>query len=161
MAALRPFLFDCRWVGTVKAGGMGPGSPAMQAAGKAVFQPLIDGAWLAGDFEQDQFVAGEKLITWKAHYVVGWDARAGEYRVTYVDSNGSASLLRGYIEGDRFINELAGEQPVRLRLVWERDDAGRVTWRNERAVAGGPWILVEEYVCTPLEASVVPAAGKG
>jgi hypothetical protein len=25
---------------------------------------------------------------------------------------------------------------------------GRVKWRNDCSIPGGPWFLVEEYVCT-------------
>ncbi len=148
MDALRPFLFDCTWRGTVSAGGMGPGSPEMHAVGRASFRPIVDGAWLAGDFEQDQFVDGARVLTWKAHYVVGWSPQAGEYRVAYVDNNGSASLLRGRIAGGRFINETFGDEPVQLRMTWELLEPGRVRWRNECSIAGGPWFQVEEYVCT-------------
>lgn len=81
------------------------------------------------------------MITWRAHYVVGWDPRAATYHVTYVDNNGSASLLHGRIGGQRFVIEapLEGVGP------------GKVTWRNECSIAGGPWLLVEEYLCMPLE----------
>jgi hypothetical protein len=150
MAALRPFHFDCRWTGTVKAGGMGPGSPAMTGAGKAVYRPIMDGGWLVGDFEQDQFVGGERVIAWKAHFVVGWDPRAGEYRATYVDNNGGAALLRGGIAGARFVLETLGEAPTRVRVTWELLAPGRVRWRNDCSIGGGPWTLVEEYLCTPL-----------
>ena len=150
MAALRPFHFDCRWRGQVAAGGMGPGSPEMDAVGQGIFRPILDGAWLAGDFEQDQFVAGERLLTWKAHYVVGWDPRVGEYHVTYVDNAGNASVLRGRIEGARFIIESLAGEPLRLRMSWDLLEPGRVAWRNECSVAGGPWQLIEEYLCTPL-----------
>lgn len=34
----------------VAAGGMGPGSPAMDAVGRATFTPIMDGAWLVGEF---------------------------------------------------------------------------------------------------------------
>jgi hypothetical protein len=150
MAALRPFHFDCAWTGTVAAGGMGPGSPEMAAAGKATYRPIMDGGWLVGDFAQDQFVDGARVLTWKAHFVVGWDRQAGEYRATYVDNNGSAALLRGWIEGPRFIVELMGDAQMRNRMEWALLAGGGVRWRNEGSVAGGPWFLVEEYVCTPL-----------
>jgi hypothetical protein len=41
--------------------------PEMAATGKGVFTPILDGAWLVGDFEQDQFLDGKVVITWKAH----------------------------------------------------------------------------------------------
>jgi hypothetical protein len=151
MAALAAFHFDCRWTGTVEAGGMGPGSPAMDAVGKATYRPLMEGGWLVGDFEQDQFVAGARVLTWRAHFVLGWDPRAGEYRATYVDNNGSAALLRGRLEGTRFVMETLGTEAVRNRMVWELLEPERVRWRNEWSAGGGPWSLVEEYLCTPIE----------
>ena len=118
MAALKPFHSNCVWSGSVAANGMGPGSPEMAATGKGTFTPILDGAWLVGDFEQDQFLDGKVVITWKAHYVVGWDPRAQEYKVTYVDNNGSATLMHGRIEGERFIVETLPGAAVQLRLTW-------------------------------------------
>ena len=149
MEALKPFQFDCVWTGTVEAGGMGPDSPVMEANGRGTFTPILDGVWLAGDFEQDQFLHGEKVITWKAHYVVGWDPRAQVYKITYVDSNGSASLMQGRIEGNRFIVQTPDSDPVQLRLTWERMEQGRVKWLNECSINDNPWFLIEQYICTP------------
>ncbi|MEZ4622494.1 MAG: DUF1579 family protein [Caldilineaceae bacterium] len=148
MAALTPFHSNCVWQGTVAANGMGPGSPAMTAVGKGTFAPLMDGAWLAGDFEQDQFLDGKVIITWKAHYVVGWDPRAQEYKITYVDNNGSATLMRGHLAENAFIVETLPDAPIQLRLTWTLAGPGQVHWRNECAVNGGSWFLVEEYLCT-------------
>jgi hypothetical protein len=147
MAALTPFHSDCVWRGSVAAGGMGPGSPEMTATGKGTFTPLMDGAWLAGDFEQDQFLDGKVVITWKAHYVVGWDPRTQEYKVTYVDNNGSAALMHGRIEGERFIVETLPGAAIQLRLTWTLVVPGQVHWRNECAVNGSSWFVVEEYLC--------------
>ena len=147
MAALTPFHSDCVWSGSVAAGGMGPSSPEMAATGKGTFTPLMDGAWLAGDFEQDQFLDGKVVITWKAHYVVGWDPRTQEYKVTYVDNNGSAALMHGRIEGERFIVETLPGAAIQLRLTWTLVGPEQVHWRNECAVNGGPWFMVEEYLC--------------
>lgn len=149
MAALRPFLFDCIWTGSVEAGGMGPGSPAMVAEGRAAFVPILDGLWLACDCAQEQYVDGKHVITWKAHFVVGWDPRAQAYKMTYVDSNGSASLMQGRIEGTRFICETMGNDAVQLRLIWERQEQGQVNWRNECSI-GGDWFLIEQYICLPV-----------
>jgi hypothetical protein len=122
----------------------------MDATGKATYRTIMDGAWLVGDFEQDQFIRGVLALTWKAHFVIGWDARAGEYRATYVDNNGSSALLRGYIDGLRFVIEVIGNGPVQNRMEWKRLDGGRVSWRNDCSINGGPWQLVEEYTCEPL-----------
>ena len=108
MEALKRFHYDCEWDGTVQAGGMGPGSPEMKATGKATFRHIMDGTWLVGEFEQEQFVGGALAIKWKAHYVVGWSPHAAAYRVTYVDNNGTASLMDGSCRGP----------PVRYRNQW-------------------------------------------
>ncbi len=110
----------------------------------------MDGGWLVGDFEQDQFLDGVRVITWKAHFVVGWDPHMQEYRATYVDNNASSALLRGRIEGSQFIIKTPGEGAVRNRMQWELLDGGLVKWRNDLSIDGGPWSLVEDYVCTPI-----------
>lgn len=150
MAALKPFHSDCTWTGYVSAEGMGPGSPRMEANGKATFMQIMGGVWLVGEFEQDQFVNGELVIRWMMHYVVGWNPEAGEYKIILVDNNGATALMRGHIDGDRFVVESAGEGPVRLRLTWELGDNGYIKWRNESSINGGPWFLIEEYVCVPV-----------
>jgi len=150
MEALKRFHFDCKWIGTVEPNGMGPGSPLMQAEGRGIFTPLMDGLWLAGDFEQQQFVNCETIITWKAHYVVGWDPRAREYKVTFVDNNGGAALMVGRIEGNRFIVETFGNTQIKLRLVWEIAGEKEIKWSNWMSLYGGQWTLVEEYMCVPL-----------
>ena len=148
MAALKPFHSNCVWTGTVQAGGMGPGSPRMTANGKATFTPIMDGAWLVGDFEQAQFVDDKMVITWKAHYVVGWHPQEQVYKVTYVDNNGSATVMQGRLEDKRFIVETIGTPAIQLRLTWTLLKPGQVQWRNECSVNGSPWFLVEEYLCT-------------
>ena len=45
--------------------------------------------------------------------------------------------------------ESVGGPPVRIRLTWELAGPA-LTWRNEMAVGGGPWSLVEEYLCTAM-----------
>jgi Protein of unknown function (DUF1579) len=150
MGALKRFHYDCEWNGTVQAGGMGPGSPEMKAVGKATFSPIMDGAWLVGDFEQEQFVDGAVAVKWQAHYVVGWSPQAGQYRVTYVDNNGSASLMDGRVENDQFVIETSGASPVKFQMVWKLLADGTVEWANRCSVNGGPWTLIEEYLCSPL-----------
>jgi len=150
MEALKKFHYDCEWEGTVQAGGMGPGSPEMKAIGRATFRPIMDGAWLVGEFEQEQFVDGALAVIWKAHYVVGWSPQAGEYQVTYVDNNGAASLMDGRVEDNRFVIETAGDTPVRFQMVWELTADGMVEWANRCSINGGTWTLIEEYVCSPL-----------
>src|SRR3954454_12826813 len=115
MEALKMFHFECKWTGTVKAGGMGPNSPEMKAEGKGLFRPIMDGLWLVGDFEQVQLVHEVPVITWKAHYIVGWNSQEQEYKITLVDSNAAVGLMSGRIEGNRFIAETGAHSPVKLQ----------------------------------------------
>ena len=61
--------------------------------------------------------------------------------------------MRGWIEGDRLTFETIGHGSIRLRLVWDITDPTDITWRNEMSVGGEAWLLIEEYQCTPSEAS--------
>ncbi len=130
---------------------MGPGSPEMDATGRATCEWIQDGLWLSCDFEQDQFVQGKKVLTWKAKWIIGWDERAKEYRAVGVDTNGNSFIFRGAIEGDKLVMESLGEGPAKLRFVWDASDPKAVRWKNEVSVGGGPWQLIEEYVITPME----------
>jgi hypothetical protein len=99
-------------------------------------------------------VDGKKLLTWKLHLVVGWDAVVREYRAVLVDSNGTAALLHGAIDGPRLVMTPVGTvatagQMGTLRLVWDATDPQAVVWRNEASVDGGPWMLIEDYVMVP------------
>ena len=81
MMALAPFYRDWRWSGTIEAGGMGPGSPEMSGEGSATCRLAPDGLWYACDFEQEQRLTdGTPVLTWRLHWVTGWDARVREYR---------------------------------------------------------------------------------
>lgn len=148
MVALRRFHRDTTWTGTIRAGAMGPGSPAMTARGSGTHRDIQDGRWIVGDYVQDQFLDdGTPVLTWQLHWVAGWDPAAGEYRATVADCYGHAEILRGRIDGDRLVFTSTGEPAVRLRLTWELVDEDTLLWRNEAAVNAGPWILIEEYRC--------------
>jgi hypothetical protein len=150
MEALARFHVDVTWTGTIEAGGMGPGTPAMTARGRGVHERIQDGCWIVGDYEQDQFLTdGSFVLRWQLHWVAGWDPVAGEYRATIADNYGHADVMHGWIEGDRLTFETIGNPPVRLRLLWDVSDPRDLTWRNEMSVGGGPWMLVEEYHMTP------------
>ena len=56
MAALARFHRDMSWSGTIEAGGMGPGTPAMTARGSGTHTVIQDGLWIVGDYRQDQFL---------------------------------------------------------------------------------------------------------
>lgn len=152
--ALKRFLVDCTWTGEIEEGGMGPGSPAMTAVGKARVDWISDGMWAVSDMEQQQFIGGQEVLTWKAHLIAGWDFSANEYRAAVADSNGNLGLYSGQIDGNRLTFTSVGEyiiwgQPTMLRLIWDIQDSGTMKWRNEASVKGGPWTLVEEYTMVP------------
>ncbi|WP_250988150.1 DUF1579 family protein [Methanoculleus oceani] len=148
--ALARFHPNGTWTGTVQADGMGPGSPEMEARGRADCEWIINGLWRSCRFEQDQFVAGEKVVTWKAHWIAGWDARTKEYRGMAVDSNGISMMFRGRLEGDRLIME-SMEPAVSLRFIWDAADPRAIIWMNEIMTEDGSWRLIEEYVIRPQE----------
>ena len=106
MEALERFFRPCTWEGTIHEGGMGPGTPAMRGVGRGVVQPIQGGRWIAGDFEQDQFLEdGTFVLRWQLHWVSGWDPEHGEYRASMVDNYGHADVYRGRIDGDRLVFE--------------------------------------------------------
>jgi hypothetical protein len=142
-----PFYRDWHWTGTIQAGGMGPGSPAMIGEGRATCRPIQDGLWYACDFEQEQRLTdGTYVLTWRLHWVAGWDGMAGEYRASSADNNGpNLSIFRGQIEGDRLVYESLQDGYPRIRLTWTLDDPSRARWRNEFTLDGQSWVLIEEY----------------
>jgi len=150
MLALAPFYRDWVWSGTIEAGGMGPGSPAMQAKGQAKVGSIQGGLWYEGDFEQDQYLAdGSFVLRWQLHWVTGWDRGAAEYRATSADNNGpNMALYRGWIDGDRLIYESMSTTVPRIRLTWLLKDPTHATWRNEYTLDGETWNLIEEYAMT-------------
>ncbi len=147
LAALAPFYRDWTWKGTIEPGGMGPGSPLMNGTGRGFCRLAASGLWYECDFEQDQHLAdGTFVLTWRLHWVTGWDGRAAEYRATSVDNQGpNLGLYRGRIEGDQLIYESLQEGLPRIRLTWILQDATHCAWRNEFTVDGETWGLIEEY----------------
>jgi hypothetical protein len=158
MAALARFYRDVSWTGTVEPGGMGPGSPAMTARGEGVHSRLHDGLWIVGDYRQDQFLLdGTFVLTWRLHWVTGWDADAGGYRATLDDNYGHADVMRGRLEGDRLVYETFDDRPARLRLTWDVSDPDRPVWTNEVHLGGDAWQLVESYRMRPAgQATPIP-----
>ena len=147
MAALARFYRNWSWSGTIRAGGMGPGSPEMIGAGHAVCRLVQDGLWYACDFEQDQVLPdGTFVLKWQLHWVTGWDRTAGEYRASSADNNGpNLAIYRGQLEGNRLTYQSLGDALPRIRLTWILDDAEHATWRNEYTLDGESWNLIEEY----------------
>jgi hypothetical protein len=88
MAALARFHTDVTWTGSIQAGGMGPGIPAMTAVGWGKHEAIQDGRWIVGTYQEDQFLADNTFVlTWQLHWVAGWDPTAGEYRATLADNS--------------------------------------------------------------------------
>lgn len=133
-----------------------PGSPEMQAGSASRRRPIMDGLWLVCDGYQDQLVDGQKLLTWKLHLVIGWDAAASEYRAVLADSNGTTAQLRGTIDGTRLCMTPIGAVPTAgqtgtIRVIWDATDPAAVHWINEASINGGPRMCIEEYVMVPTE----------
>jgi hypothetical protein len=147
VAALAPFYRDWRWRGTIEAGGMGPGSPEMSGVGSASCRLIQDGLWYDCDFSQEQRLTdGTFVLTWKLHWVTGWDARAGEYRASSADNNGpTLAIFRGTLDGNRLMYESLADGLPRIRLTWILADPDHCAWRNEYTLDGETWTLVEEY----------------
>jgi len=147
IAALAPFYRDWTWSGTIREGGMGPGSPEMSGVGNATCRLIQGGLWYACDFEQDQHLLdGTFVLKWQLHWVAGWDRTAGEYRASSADNNGpNLAIYRGRIEGNQLIYESVGDALPRIRLTWILVDPEHATWRNEYTVDGSTWTLIEEY----------------
>jgi hypothetical protein len=153
MDALSRFYGNVRWTGTIHENGMGPGTPAMNGVGRGTVRPIQDGRWIAGDFEQEQFLEdGTFVLKWQLHWVCGWDPEHGEYRASMVDNYGHAMVYRGWIDGDRLIFESPDDADVHLRFTWDASDPTTMRWRNEIGAGGGEWFLIEEY-------RMVPASG--
>lgn len=151
MRRLARFHRDVRWTGTVRAGGMGPGSPEMTATGEGRHHAVQDGLWIVGDYQQDQYLPdGTFVLHWALHWVAGWDPQVGEYRASAADNYGHLELLAGRIEGNLLTFRSLGNPPVRIQLFWHIIDDDTMTWRNEISVHGGPFQLVERYDCTTI-----------
>lgn len=151
MAALDRFFPSVTWTGQIHENGMGPGTPAMTAAGSGTHRRIQDGRWIVGDYEQDQHLLdGTFVLKWQLQWVVGWDPANGEYRATIADCYGHTDVMRGRLDGDLLVFESIGDGPVKLRLTWDASDAAAMIWRNEMAVGDSPWFLVEDYHMTPV-----------
>lgn len=148
--ALRRFHRNGTWKGRIREGGMGPGTPAQSAIGKATHHWIQDGRWVVGDYEQDQFLLdGTFVLRWQLHWVCGWDPANAEYRATIADNYGRSDVLRGWIDGDLMIFESMGASLPRLRLTWDASGPDSILWRNEMSLDGDRWSLIEDYEIVP------------
>jgi hypothetical protein len=151
MQALRRFFPEVvTWEGKIHEGGMGPGTPAMRGIGQGRAKVIQDGRWIAGDYQQDQFLAdGTFVLRWQLHWVSGWAPQHGEYRASMVDNYGNAEVYRGHIDGDRLVFESMAGTGIRLRFTWDASDRTVIRWRNEMTTDDGSWFLIEEYPMVP------------
>lgn len=150
MGAIRRFHRDGTWTGTIHAGGMGPGTPMQVASGRARHRWIQDGTWLVGDYEQDQLLRdGTHVLTWKLHWVCGWDPAAGAYKATLVDNFGRADLLSGRVVGDSMIFTSVGPEPPIQRVTREAMLGGPILWRSEMSRDGASWIRIEDHEIIP------------
>jgi hypothetical protein len=147
MEALARFYWDAHWIGHIRPGGMGPGSPEMGGEGRAICRRIQDGLWFVCDFQQEQRLTdGTFVLTWRLHWITGWDPAVGEYRAVCADNNGpTMALYRGRIEGDQLMYEPLADELPRIRLTWLLLDADHLHWRNEITIDGLTWSLIEEY----------------
>ncbi|TCC21560.1 DUF1579 family protein [Kribbella sindirgiensis] len=151
MTRLARFHRDVRWTGTIRAGAVGPGSPAMTATGEGRHHTIQNGLWIVGEYQQDQYLPdGSFVLRWQLHWVAGWDPQAGEYRASVADNYGHLELLAGHIEGHLLTFRSIGRPRLRTQLLWHIVDDETMIWRNEVSVDGGSFELVERYVCTTI-----------
>ncbi len=139
-----------RWTGGIPPNAAGPGSPGMETEGRLTGAWILDGLWLSCEVEQDQYVQGQKMLTWKARLLIGWDMVAQEYRAVGVDSNGVSFLFGGEIEGDRLVLYSVRDAPAQLRFTWDISDPNAIVWTSEMSIDGGPWQPVGEQVLKPV-----------
>ncbi|HSJ36548.1 MAG TPA: DUF1579 family protein [Acidimicrobiia bacterium] len=152
MEALQRFHRDVTWQGRIEEGGMGPGTPAQTATGKAVHHWIQNGRWVVGEFEQDQFLEdGTFILKWELHWVCGWDPFNREYRATVADCYGHTEIMRGRIDGDIMVFESMRDTPPMLKMTWDVSSPDVLLWRNEMSLDGSDWMLVEEYEMIPID----------
>ncbi|MCL4289843.1 MAG: DUF1579 family protein [Thermoleophilia bacterium] len=150
MEALRRFFGDVTWEGTIRAGGMGPGTPTMTGSGRGRHTTIQDGRWIVGDYEQEQYLEdGAFVLKWQLHWVAGWAPEVGEYRASMVDNYGHALVCRGWVDGDRLVFESMDNAQAHLRFTWDASEPGAIVWRNELSTGDGSWFPIEEYRMVP------------
>ena len=99
MAALARFHTDVTWTGSIQAGGMGPGRPAMTAVGWGKHEPIQDGRWIVGTYQQDQFLPDNTL---RADLAAALGRRLGSHRRRVPgDARGQLRACRRHARLDR------------------------------------------------------------
>jgi hypothetical protein len=89
------------------------------------------------------------VLTWLAHYLIGWDPQAQGFVAFQADNCGHAVCMCGRFEGERLMLETTDPGPARFRLTWDLAHPEGPHWTDEVSVDGGPWRVVEEYGLTP------------
>lgn len=146
--ALKPFVVSSTWTGVSKAGAMGPSSPEMPAKGKSNCKWTLNNLWAMCELEET-VGTGKQAMNWKAHWMIGWDFEAKEYRSLLVDSYGMSTAWKGKIDGSKLIVESAENttmmgQPCKMRLTWDAADPKAVKFVIERSIKGSPMMVTEE-----------------
>ena len=85
---------------------------------------------------------GKDAMTWKGHYVMGWDFKEKAYRAVGGDSMGTAGTMTGKVDGTKLVltsdkpEEMMG-QKVHNRLLWDWTDAKNVKFTMEKSMDNG------------------------
>jgi len=151
--ALKPFVQSMTWVGKMPAGSMGPGSPEMTSKGKSTCKWIMNNLWAACDLE-DHTGTGKQSMTWKGHWVVGWDFGAKEYRGVMADSFGTATMFSGKLDGTKLVFESQGEvdmmgMKAKVRTTMDAADPKAIKFTSEHQAKGQPWVVDGESVMKP------------
>jgi len=129
---------------------MGPGTPAMRGSGQGTARVIQDGRWIAGDYEQDQFLAdGTFVLKWQLHWVSGWAPSTAS-----TERRWSTTTVMPMSTADTSTVIAWCSSP------WPRpgpacaspgtaSDGTVIKWRNEVTTGDGSWFLIEEYPMVP------------
>jgi hypothetical protein len=150
--ALKPLIGALVTSGEVKAGAMGPSSPAMPAKGTHTCKWILDNLWVLCEIE-DTAGAPPKAMTWKGQLIAGWDFEAKAYRGAIADNMGTINMMSGKLEGQKLVWDSSGTmmgKPVKYRITLDFTDAKAIKFTDERQYGGsGPFVLAEEGVMKP------------
>jgi hypothetical protein len=135
------------WKGDVKAGAMGPNSPATTSHGKVTLHSMFGGLWYACDVDET-YGTGKTAMTWKGHMIIGWDTNAKAYKGGSVDNMGAMTSWDGSLDGTKFSLVTPNEimmmgQMMKDRLTWDMADPKAIKFTDEHQMGGGDWMLVE------------------
>lgn len=149
--ALKTFTKNVTWTGKVPAGAYG-NNPELPSKGKATCKWILNNLWAACDMEDTQGT-GKQAVTWKGHWVYGWDFEAKEYRGTMTDSFGATVPMKGKLDGPKLTWESVSEttmmgQPTKIRITMDATDPKAVKFTGEHT-QGKNYVVDEETVMKP------------